>query len=90
MASGLPVIVCERGGPGANVDDTCAFRLPSESPAQLARDCAAALRTLVTEPSLRTQMGEAGRRKVRSTHLWEQRVDQMIALYEDIIVGRPA
>ncbi len=38
MAYGLPLIVCRRGGPGANVDDSCAFRLDSDSPEQLAAD----------------------------------------------------
>ncbi|PKH37459.1 Glycosyltransferase involved in cell wall bisynthesis [Nocardioides alpinus] len=85
MAAGLPVIVCERGGPGANVDDSCAFRLEAESPDQLAADCAAAVRTLAADPALRTRMGEAGRRKIQTSHLWEQRVEQMIALYESVI-----
>ncbi len=88
MASGLPVIICERGGPGANVDDTCAIRLTAESPTQLAGECADAVRLLVTQPELRGRMGEAGRRKIETTHLWDQRVRQMMALYEEIISRR--
>ncbi|MCP3423041.1 glycosyltransferase family 4 protein [Nocardioides pinisoli] len=89
MAAGLPVVVCARGGPGANVDDDCGFRLRAESPTQLAEDVAAALRRLVTDPGLRARMGRAGRRKVESTHLWEHRVTQMLDLYEEVIDAHP-
>jgi glycosyltransferase involved in cell wall biosynthesis len=89
MASGLPVVLCERGGPGANVDDGCGFRLRADTPTQLADDVAAAVRRLVTDPALRLQMGRAGRRKVESTHLWEHRVAQMLDLYENVITRAP-
>ncbi len=70
------------------MDDTCAIRLTAESPTQLAGECADAVRLLVTQPELRGRMGEAGRRKIETTHLWDQRVRQMMALYEEIISRR--
>ncbi len=89
MAFGLPVIVCDRGGPGANVDDSCAFRLPAVSPEQLAADCAAAVRTLVEDSTLRHSMGAAARVHAASAHLWAKRLDTVLRLYEEIEV-RPA
>jgi glycosyltransferase involved in cell wall biosynthesis len=83
MGSGLPLIVCDRGGPGANVDDTCAFRLPAVSPGQLAADCAAAIRKLVEDSALRLSMGAAGREYAARMHLWSQRVDRMLRLYDE-------
>lgn len=47
MAHGLSLVVCDRGGPGENVSDACAVRLPAESPSQLAQDVAGAVRRLV-------------------------------------------
>lgn len=85
MSFGLPLIVCERGGPGANVDDTCAFRLAAVSPDQLADDCAGAIRTLVQEPARRRQMGENARTLAATTHLWSQRIDRMTALYAELV-----
>jgi glycosyltransferase involved in cell wall biosynthesis len=41
MAHGLPLVVCDRGGPGENVSDACAVRVLAESPAQFAQDVAA-------------------------------------------------
>lgn len=85
MAYSLPLIVCRRGGPGANVDDSCAFRLDAESPAQLASDCAAAIRKLVEDPALRHRMGAAAREHAERTHLWSARVEQLSALYEELV-----
>ena len=84
MAFSLPLIVCDRGGPGANVDDSCAFLLPAVSPEQLAADCAAAIRTLVEDRGLRIRMGDAARERAASVHLWPQRVTSMVRLYDEI------
>jgi len=88
MAFSLPVIVCRRGGPGANVDDSCGIRLNADNPAQLAADCAAAIRTLVEDPDLRHRMGAAARKHAATTHLWPQRIDRMTALYGEIVAAR--
>lgn len=85
MASGLPVIVCERGGPGANVDEHSAITLTATNPEQLARDCGAAVRRLSTDRDLRLRMGAAGRRRVEDTHLWEHRVSKMLDLYDELL-----
>ncbi|WP_405218117.1 glycosyltransferase family 4 protein [Agrococcus sp. Ld7] len=90
MSFGLPVIVCRRGGPGANVDDTCAFRLDAVSPEQLAADCAGAIRRLVEAPALRQRMGAAARERVANTHLWRHRFERMSELYEQVIGITPA
>lgn len=85
MAFGLPVVVCRRGGPGANVTDECGIRLEAQNPRQLATDCAAAIRTLAEDSRLRQRMGLAGRNHVLRTHLWQQRVDRMTALYDELV-----
>lgn len=84
MAFGLPLIVCDRGGPGSNVDSTCAITVPATSPAQLAADCAAAVRTLVVDPERRLAMGAAARDHAAATHLWDQRLERMLRLYEQV------
>lgn len=84
MAHGLPLVVCDRGGPGANVSDACAVRLPADSPDQLARDVAGAVRRLAVDPDLRRRMGAAARERVVAHHLWDRHVDRMSDLYEDV------
>lgn len=88
MGFGLPLIVCRRGGPGANVDDTCALRLDSESPEQLARDCAAAIRRLVSDRPLRLRMGAAARAHAADSHLWSTRLDRISNLYAELTSGQ--
>ena len=88
MSFGLPVVVCRRGGPGASVDDSCAIRLDAVSPDQLAADCAAAVRTLVTDRELRLRMGAAGREHVAQHHLWSHRVARLNTLYGEIAAAR--
>lgn len=84
MSWGLPVIVCRRGGPGANVDDSCAFTLEAIDPGQLAADTASAVRALVVDPALRTRMGAAGRELTQRVHLWPQRIARMEGFYADL------
>jgi glycosyltransferase involved in cell wall biosynthesis len=88
MSFGLPVVICRRGGPGANVDDSCAIRLEAVSPEQLAADCARAVRTLVTDRELRLRMGAAGREHVAEHHLWAHRVARLRSLYGEITTAR--
>jgi len=88
MSFGLPVVICKRGGPGASVNDSCAIRLDSTSPEQLAADCAAAVRTLVTDRALRLRMGAAGREHVATHHLWAHRVARLNSIYCEIAAAR--
>jgi glycosyltransferase involved in cell wall biosynthesis len=87
MGHGLPLIVCDRGGPGAAVDPTCAIALQAESPAQLAQACADAIRTLVEDPELRRRMGSAARVKVATTALWQHRVERMTEIYAEVVTS---
>ncbi|MFF2633271.1 glycosyltransferase family 4 protein [Microbacterium sp. NPDC058021] len=84
MSWGLPVVVCRRGGPGANVDESCAILLDAQSPEQLAADCATAIRRLATDAGLRARMGEAGRQRVLTSHLWSHRIDRLDRLYDEV------
>jgi len=84
MGSYLPLIVCDRGGPGAAVDPTCAFTLDAHDPDQLARDIATAVRKFVADPSLVTSMGAAARRRLEAVGLWSSKIDRMAALYSEL------
>lgn len=84
MSYGLPLIVCRRGGPGANVTDECAIRLEAHNPDQLAADCADAVRTIVTDPTRRAAMSAASRRHAAEAHLWSSRLTQMTRYYDEV------
>ncbi|MCL3817852.1 glycosyltransferase family 4 protein [Aeromicrobium wangtongii] len=84
MGHHLPVVTCDRGGPGAAVDDTCGIRVPVQSPDQLVRDLADAITTLVADPHLRSSMGDAARARVERIGLWPAKVDQISQLYASV------
>jgi glycosyltransferase involved in cell wall biosynthesis len=87
MSNGLPLVVVDRGGPGAAVDDSCGFRLSADSPEQLAAGVADAVRVLVSDRALRLGMGEAARTRVCEIGLWPAKVDRMSALYDEVAAG---
>ncbi len=83
MGHGLPLVVSDRGGPGAAVDETCGVRVHPETPDQYARDLAAALARLVQEPSLRLELGEGARRRVCKIGLWDAKTQRVGSIYEE-------
>jgi glycosyltransferase involved in cell wall biosynthesis len=90
MSYGLPVIVCDRGGPGAAVSDACGFRLPATTPAALARNVAEALRQLVLDTQLRRDMGQAAYEHVQRTALWTHRLARMESIFAELAKTRQA
>jgi glycosyltransferase involved in cell wall biosynthesis len=90
MGYGLPLVVSDRGGPGSFVTDACAIRVRPESEGQYAAGLAAALTRLVEDPALRARMGDAGRRHVAETGVWDRKVEQLEALYDDVLGRRDA
>jgi glycosyltransferase involved in cell wall biosynthesis len=85
MAFGLPLIVCDRGGPGNVVDAGSGIRLPAVSPDQLAADVAGAVRELAADPSRRLALGAGARARVQRIALWESKIDDVDALYEQVL-----
>ena len=84
MGNYLPLIVCDRGGPGAAVDASCAFSLEADGPEQLAQDIATVVRRFVADPALVTTMGTAARHRLEAVGLWSSKVDRIAALYEEL------
>lgn len=88
MAHSLPVIVCDRGGPGTTTSDACAIKLGAVAPDQLARDVAAALRRLTVDADLRRTMGRKAHEHLSRTGLWSHRIDRISDLYEELVAAR--
>jgi glycosyltransferase involved in cell wall biosynthesis len=85
MSHGLPLVVAANGGPGHVVDESCGVRVPPVTPRQYANELAAALRTLALAPERLAPLGHAARRKVEEEFAWDSRIEQLGALYEDVI-----
>jgi glycosyltransferase involved in cell wall biosynthesis len=85
MAAGLPLVVADRGGPAGAVDDSCGFRLHPRDPAQYATAIASAVRSLVEDKALRLRLGEGARRRVAEIGLWDKKIDQIDAVYREVL-----
>lgn len=77
-AVGRPVITCSGGAPGsivANEQDGLLVKYRDPS------DLAQALRALLAAPERRTQMGQAGQRKVLAEYTWDVVADKFREVY---------
>lgn len=83
----LPLVVSDRGGPGAAVDDTSGIRIHPIEPEQYAREIANAIRLLVEDSALRLALGNGARRRVTEIALWDQKVNAMGELYRRILAS---
>ncbi|MEZ5234965.1 MAG: glycosyltransferase family 4 protein [Acidimicrobiales bacterium] len=88
MSHGLPVITCDRGGPGTATTDACAIRLAVHSPQQFVDDLAGAISQLVDDEALRRQLGRAGREHVAATAMWDRKVAHASRLYQSVLAAR--
>jgi glycosyltransferase involved in cell wall biosynthesis len=81
-ASQRPVVVTNVGGfPEVVEDGRTGFMVPPRNPAA----AAAALEKLIVDPALIVEMGRRGREKVRKAFDWENNVQQMVQIYEEVI-----
>lgn len=88
MGHGLPLIVCNRGGPGVAADDRCAFRLEVSTEANLVSDIASSVETLLGNHALAVDMGKHARVRAESTAMWSHRVDQFDELLSTLDIDR--
>lgn len=85
MGHGLPLIVCDRGGPGNVVTPDCGIAVRAETPDQLARDLADAVRRLSNDPEERRRLGEGALARVREVGLWDSKIAHALRLYGEVV-----
>lgn len=90
MAAGRPVICLDLGGPAVQVTPAAGMLVPAHDPTQTVRSLGQSMLKLATDPPLRTQMGEAGRRHVQEHYVWEAKAQQLAQLYCDCVEQQPA
>lgn len=81
MASGLPVIATNWGGPADYIDKSCGYLLDPVPPAQFVPALADAIDSLLRDPARRRAMGQAGIRRVETMFNWTVKIDRIVELY---------
>jgi glycosyltransferase involved in cell wall biosynthesis len=85
MASGLPPIVVNYGGPGELVTDKCGVRLPMAPREQLVSSLSEAMESLLHDPDRCRRMSLEGIDRVRSDLTWPQKAAQFVTIYRDLL-----
>lgn len=85
MRHGLPVIAADRGGPGHVVDSESGIKVPVETPEQLARDLAKAIRRLSGNPEERARLSTGARQRALQLGSWPVKVGWLLELYHAIL-----
>lgn len=81
MATCLPVIACDWGGPADYLDASCGVLLPVRSETELIEALTLAMITLVENPPLRHAMGLVAAHKAQSHYSWTTKAKEMIDIY---------
>lgn len=85
MATQLPVIVTDWGGPRDYVDQSCGILVNAGSAAEFVQGLIDAMRRLATNPGLCLEMGRAGRSKVERLYSWDVKVESIVEHYRQAI-----
>ena len=85
MATGLPVVCLDYGGPGEMVTSECGIKVKPVSPEQTIKELSEALLKLAINPDLRKQMGEAGRKRVEQYYIWGKKGEFIQQVYQSVL-----
>lgn len=88
MASGLPVICLDCGGPALAVGADRGFKVAMGDRSQITADLAAAIEFYDTHRDKLREHGEAARRCVTENYEWGRKGEEMNAVYRDAVAAR--
>jgi glycosyltransferase involved in cell wall biosynthesis len=80
MATGLPVIATDWGGPADYLDESCGILVPPTSREVFIEGLARGIERLDRSPELRRELGEAARRRAEMFD-WDRKIDMILEIY---------
>lgn len=88
MASGLPVVVLDSGGPGFHVEPAWGAKIRPGAPEQTAARFAFALADLYQDRGLRAKKASSARRRAEDFYLWNKLGDRIKTIYDEALKSR--
>ncbi|NJM20770.1 MAG: glycosyltransferase family 4 protein [Richelia sp. RM2_1_2] len=82
MAMGIPVIATKWGGPADYLNESCGILIEPTSKEALVNGFIDAMEKLAKSPQLRSQLGNAGKERVRENFDWERKIDRILEIYD--------
>lgn len=89
MASGLPSIVVDYGGPGGLIDVTRGIKIPLTDKEGLVRSSSEALTFLIGNPYHAQQLGSNAQVYAYANYTWDAKASKIIEVYEWVLGKRP-
>jgi glycosyltransferase involved in cell wall biosynthesis len=85
MAIGCPVICLDLGGPAVQVTDETGIKIPAHTPQQVVADLAEAITRLVSDPDLRSRLGQAGQCHAQQIYRWQTKAAVFSQAYQELL-----
>jgi glycosyltransferase involved in cell wall biosynthesis len=85
MASGLPCIVVDYGGPADLVSEASGIRVPLGERPKLIAGLRVAMERLVDDHELCARMGRAAAETVRAQFTWDAKADRIVSFYDEVL-----
>ena len=88
MASALPAIVADYGGPSELVTNDTGIRLPIEAADDLVVTLRTAMERLAADHALCGRLGAAAARRVREQFTWSAKAERIVTYYHEVLRRR--
>jgi len=85
MASGLPCVIADYGGPAELVDSSCGILLPLKSRQEMVSNLRSAMESLMKDPTRCKTLSKNGIEKVRGDYTWQAKAEKIAAIYRKIL-----
>lgn len=85
MACARPVLAIDFGGPGDVIDETVGCVVPPTHTESVIASFIEKLQDIVLHPEEWRKRGEMGRQRAEQLFDWEQKIEQVIALYHNLV-----
>lgn len=86
MAAGRPIICLDLGGPGVQVTSETGIKVPAINPEQAVTDLSIAMKRMAENSHLRSQMGNAGKKRVQESYNWEVKGQHLADMYQKLVL----
>lgn len=88
MASGIPVIGTNWGGPSEYITKECGILVDPSSPDALIEGLSDAMLRLAADPELSKRMGEKGRDRIEQHFSWDTKINSIVEIYKSVLSGQ--
>jgi len=88
MASGIPVIAAEWGGPADYIAADTGILIPPAAPDVFVDELGMTMLSIARNPQLRVKMGTAGRQRAAALYDWRAKTNALLKIYEDVLTLR--